>query len=130
MKCIVFVPGIMGSILSTPDGEEVWPPTPFEVATGYKRKQKLLQENLVVGDIVREVSCFDVYDPLLDTFAAMGFKENGSGDRLHLFPYDWRRDLESLADRLATRLDELPADATSIAVVAHSMGGLISRLML
>lgn len=130
MKCVLFVPGTMGSILSTPAGEEIWPPTPVEVALGYKRKQKLLQDDLLVGDVVRGVSCFDVYKPLLDTFTAIGFKESGSGDRLHLFPYDWRRDLETLADRLATRLDAIPAGATSIAIVAHSMGGLVCRLML
>lgn len=92
MKCVIFVPGIMGSILSTPDdGEQVWPPTPLEVAFGYKRKQKLLREDLVVGDIIRSVSCFDVYKPLVETITAIGFKESGPGDRLHLFPYDWRR---------------------------------------
>ncbi|ESZ10197.1 hypothetical protein X737_32355 [Mesorhizobium sp. L48C026A00] len=120
----------MGSILSMPDGEEVWPPTPLEVTFGYKRKQKLLREDLLVGDIIREVSCFDIYKPLVDTLAAIGFKESGSGDRLHVFPYDWRRDLETLADHLAARLDVLPAGTTSITIVAHSMGGLISRLML
>jgi phospholipase A1 len=130
MKCVLFVPGTMGSILSTPGGEEVWPPTAGEVLLGYKRKAKLLQDNLVVGDIIREVSCFDVYKPLVETFAAIGFKEAGGGDRLHLFPYDWRRDLEALADQLAARLDAIPAAATSIAVVAHSMGGLIARLVL
>jgi Lecithin:cholesterol acyltransferase len=130
MNCVVFVPGTMGSILSTPQGEEVWPPTPVEVVTGYKRKQKLLREDLLVGDIVREVSCFDFYKPLVETLAAIGFKENGAGDRLHVWPYDWRRDLEVLADRLAKRLDELPAGVTSIVIVAHSMGGLITRLVL
>ncbi len=131
MKCVIFVPGIMGSILSTPDdGEQVWPPTPLEVAFGYKRKQKLLREDLVVGDIIRSVSCFDVYKPLVETITAIGFKESGPGDRLHLFPYDWRRDLELLAEGLAERLDDIPADATSITILAHSMGGLISRLML
>lgn len=130
MKCVVFVPGTMGSILAAPDGEEVWPPTPLEVALGYKRKEKLLRDDLIVGDIVRGVSCFDVYEPLLDTFAAMGFKESGPGDRLHLFAYDWRRDLEGLATQLAARLDALPAAATSITIVAHSMGGLVARLML
>lgn len=130
MKCIVLVPGIMGSVLSTPAGEKVWPPTPVEVALGYGRKQKLLQDDLVVGDIVREVSCFDVYKPLVDTLMAIGFSEGGSGNRLVVFPYDWRRDLEGLADRLAARLDALPAAATSITIMAHSMGGLVSRLVL
>ncbi|MBB2701465.1 UNVERIFIED_ORG: pimeloyl-ACP methyl ester carboxylesterase [Rhizobium esperanzae] len=130
MRCVVLVPGTMGSVLSLPDGEEVWPPTPLEVTFGYKRKQKLLRDDIVVGDIVREVSCFDVYKPLIDTFAAVGFKEGGSGDRLHVFSYDWRRDLELLADQFAGRLDTLPDSVTSIAIVAHSMGGLICRLVL
>lgn len=130
MKYAVFVPGTMGSILATPGGEEVWPPTPTEVAFGYGRVNKLLQDNLVVGDIIREVSCFDVYKPLIDSFKAMGFKESGAGDRLRVFPYDWRLDLETLADRLAATLDTVPSAATSIAIVAHSMGGLICRLVL
>lgn len=130
MKCVVFVPGTMGSILFMPDGEEVWPPTPIEVATGYRRKKKLLRDDLVVGDIIRKVSCFDFYKPLVETFAAVGFKEGGAGDQLYVWPYDWRRDLELLADRLAARLDALPAGVTSIAIVAHSMGGLIARLVL
>lgn len=130
MNCVVFVPGTMGSILSTPQGEEVWPPTPVEVVTGYNRKQKLLREDLVVGDIVREVSCFDFYKPIVATLADIGFKETGTGDRLHVWPYDWRRDLETLADGLAKRLDDVPGGTTSIVLVAHSMGGLITRLVL
>jgi len=128
MKCVLFVPGTMGTILSTPGGEEVWPPTPLEATLGYGRKDKLMQDDLKVGDIVRRVSCFDVYQPLIDTFSAIGFKESGAGDRLFLFPYDWRRDLEMLADQLAARLDTLPAGTSSIAIVAHSMGGLVARL--
>jgi pimeloyl-ACP methyl ester carboxylesterase len=131
MKCVVFVPGTMGSILSTPQGEEVWPPKPSEVIFGYNRKDKLLRDDLVVGDIVREVSCFDVYKPMIATLAAIGFKETGSGDRLHIFAYDWRRDLELLADRLAARIEAVAATGpTSITIVAHSMGGLVSRLVL
>jgi phospholipase A1 len=130
MNCVLFVPGTMGTILSTAAGEVVWPPTPVEVALGYRRKDKLMQDDLVVGDIVRKVSCFNVYQPLIDTFAAMGFKESGAGDRLQLFPYDWRRDLEGLADQLAARFDALPAGTMSITVVAHSMGGLLARLVI
>lgn len=131
MKCVVLVPGIMGTRLSTPAGEEVWPPTVSEVVLGYKRKDKLLRADLVVGDIVREVSCFGVYKPLIATLSAIGFKETGAGDRLHIFAYDWRRDLEHLADQLAAKIEAVAAQgATSITIVAHSMGGLVSRLVL
>jgi hypothetical protein len=40
MDCVVFLPGTMGSVLSTPDGEVVWPPTVFETQTSYNRKAK------------------------------------------------------------------------------------------
>lgn len=131
MKSVILVPGTMGTRLSTPDGEEVWPPKVSEVVLGYKRKDALLRPDLVVGDIVREVSCFDVYKPLIATLSAMGFRETGPGDRLHLFAYDWRLDLEHLADQLAARIEAAAAQgSTSITLVAHSMGGLISRLVL
>lgn len=130
MTHVVFVPGILGSVLETPEHEIVWPPRPIEILTGYGRTQTLLREDLVVGDVIREVSCVDVYKPILGTLTAMGFKESGTGDRLHVFPYDWRRDLEELAGSLATKLEEVAADAGPIVVVAHSMGGLVARLML
>lgn len=130
MKYVVLVPGIMGSILSTPDKEEVWPPTIAEALGHYGRTDKLLRDDLEVGGIIRKVACFDVYRPLIETFGEMGFSENGPGDRLHLFPYDWRRDLEVLADRLAASLDGLPTVVQTITLAAHSMGGLITRLML
>ncbi|MGZ2488374.1 hypothetical protein ACVITL_006959 [Rhizobium pisi] len=131
MEVVVFVPGTMGTILKTPQGEEVWPPTALETQFGYKRKAELMRDDLVVGDIVRSVLCFGVYQPLIDQLIDIGFKEGNATKRLHLFPYDWRLDLEGTADRLAAELSNLAAHgATSIIIVAHSMGGLISRLVL
>lgn len=130
MKYVVFVPGIMGTRLATPGGDEVWPPTIFELKFGYRRIAELMDPGLVTGDIIREVACFDVYEPIIDIFAEMGFRETGGGDRLSVFAYDWRRDLELLAERMAAHIEALPAAATSIDIVAHSMGGLIARLLL
>lgn len=131
MNVVVFVPGIMGTALVTPDGEEVWPPTALETQFGYKRKKELMRDDLKVGDVIRKLLCFGVYQPLLDQLAEIGFSENGGQKRLVLFPYDWRLDLEKTADKLATRLSDLADEgATSITIVAHSMGGLISRLVL
>lgn len=130
MGCVVFLPGTMGSVLSTPDGEVVWPPTAAETQFGYKRKAKLLQPDLKVGDIVRSVLCFGVYQPLIDQLTDIGYPEGGTGNRLLVCPYDWRQDLEHLAGQFAFTLGELTKTMTSITIVAHSMGGLIARLAL
>ncbi len=45
-----------------------------------------------------------------------------------LYDYDWRLDIEALGQGLATRLREHAGHA--VAIVAHSMGGLVSRAAL
>lgn len=131
MDCVVFVPGTMGSVLATPEGEEIWPPTAGETQFGYKRTAKLLRPDLVVGDIVRTVLCFGVYRPLIEQLKDIGFAESGPGNRLHVFPYDWRQDLEGLAEQFAQRLTAISKTGVStITIVAHSMGGLVARLAL
>ena len=47
MKCVVLVPGIQGSVLETPGGDQVWPPKPSEVVLGYGRLSELMREDLV-----------------------------------------------------------------------------------
>ncbi len=42
-----------------------------------------------------------------------------------LLDYDWRRDLQALGQRLADRIDADGQD--DVAIVAHSMGGLVAR---
>ena len=136
MDCVVFLPGTMGSVLSTPDGEVVWPPTVAEAQFGYTRKAKLLRPDLVVSDIVRSVACFGVYQPLVDQLNDAGFPEagpgnSGGGNRLNILAYDWRLDLERLSNQLANSLDAIAKTGVqSITIVAHSMGGLIARLAL
>jgi pimeloyl-ACP methyl ester carboxylesterase len=89
-----------------------------------------LQADLKVGDIIRSVSCFGVYQPLIDQLKDIGYPEGGTGNRLLVCPYDWRQDLEKLAGQFAFTLGELTKTMTSITIVAHSMGGLIARLAL
>lgn len=43
------------------------------------------------------------------------------------FPYDWRRDLDELADDLATRINGWFGPDAPVNFVAHSMGGLVAR---
>lgn len=132
MECVMFVPGIMGSVLKTPAGDEIWPPTVWETQFGYGRKDQLLRDDLVAPDIVRTVWCAGIYQPLVEQLSDIGYSEDAhSGKRLVVFPYDWRRDLEQTAELLSRRLADLvTSGATRITIVAHSMGGLIARLAL
>lgn len=131
MKAVVFVPGIMGTELLTGAGEKLWPPKPLETQFGYGRTYELLGDDVRHGGIIENVVCFDVYGSLLKQFVELGFQQDGSEKRLYPFPYDWRLDLEHTAEGLASKLDTVNSDgARDIYLVAHSMGGLISRLVL
>ena len=131
MQCVVLVPGIMGSVLKTPQGDEIWPPKPSEVIFGYDRMDQLLRDDLRASDIIRKVSCFNVYEPIVSTLNQLGYREGDRDSRLDIFFYDWRRDLEPTAQLFSDRLNQLVKNgASSIMIVAHSMGGLVSRLTL
>lgn len=124
---VVLVPGIMGTELVLPGGEVVWPPKVQETLLGYRRIDKLQDSAVRPTRIIGTVSCIDFYAPLQLLLSQLGFK--ASGDKVLVeHPYDWRLDLFDLAEGLAARLDAVAADR--IVIVAHSMGGLISRLML
>lgn len=124
---VVFLPGIMGSELELPSGEVVWPPTVSEVVSGYHRIEELQDPSARATRIIPNVSCVKFYSPLQSLFKQLGFGDGGDR-RLIEHPYDWRRDLFDLADGVAERLDGI--DAEEIIIVAHSMGGLIGRLVL
>lgn len=130
-EILLFVPGIFGSKLCAPDGEEVWPPTPREVLMGYKRIDRLLGELQPNG--VVETVCIDVYGKVVRALEELGYTTDGTERRLIAYGYDWRRDLLSLADELDATLtglrDEHGPD-TAIKLVCHSMGGLLARACL
>ncbi|GAA6176442.1 lipase/acyltransferase domain-containing protein [Sulfitobacter pacificus] len=130
MKTVaVIVPGIMGTELVLPNGEVVWPPKVIETLFGYRRIDKLQDPALRPTRIIQNVSCVDFYRPLQSLLAQLAF--GASGDKMLVeHPYDWRLDLFDLAEGLAAKLDTAAVDADRIVIVAHSMGGLISRLML
>lgn len=131
MKAIVFVPGIMGTELFSATGEKLWPPKPLETQFGYDRVDKLLADGVRHGAIIENVLCFDFYGSLLRQFAELGFSPGGNDKRVYPFPYDWRLDLEHLASQLAQQLDTVESDgAQDIYLIAHSMGGLVCRLLL
>ena len=128
----MLVPGIMGTSLFL-DGEQIWPPSAWDVVTGYDDIDALMSDDVEVGDIIVKASIKSIYKTLLDDLAVCGYSVGGVERRLVLHPYDWRRSNELAASQLIDRLDEevgaagLPDDVT---LVGHSMGGLVLRRVL
>jgi phospholipase A1 len=127
----ILVPGIMGSELRL-DGDVVWPGPASSFISGYKRMPDLLREDLVASDVIRSYLISRQYSSLIEDLATCGFHERGSPPTLFVFPYDWRKDNREAAAKLADLLDRVvPGDGVSeVSVVAHSMGGLVSRYYL
>ncbi|MEO8673158.1 MAG: hypothetical protein ABI411_17720 [Tahibacter sp.] len=126
---VIFVPGIMGSELWN-GGKMIWPGGPLELVLPYAHMAELLDPATKVGDIIRKVSISTQYAALVASLNACGFVEDGPTPSLKVLPYDWRKDNAQAAKLLADAVDALAqtlgADA-DITILAHSMGGLVSR---
>lgn len=127
-EIVVFLPGIMGSELQL-GGKRVWPGSVGSLVGAYKQMDELLHPDLVPVDVIRNFSLSSQYQALLDDLRKFGFKE---GETLFPFPYDWRTSNADAAARLADRLDALVAQrpGAEVTLLAHSMGGLVSRYYL
>lgn len=140
IEAVIFIPGICGSVLM--DGDRaIWPGTPGEVVFGgYPQAdvQTLANsETLRATDVLRNVPLhllgvdwwhFDGYGRALANLERLQFHEaDGS---LIPFAYDWRQDIRITAKVLYDRLSKPDLRARPIAIVAHSMGGLVARYMI
>jgi pimeloyl-ACP methyl ester carboxylesterase len=141
-RVVVFVPGIMGSELKLGD-RLIWPGGVSDLVFRYPyissspqvrpHGDELLSPDLTVGDVIRRVSVSPQYGSLIDTLNGCGFREDNR--TLYPFPYDWRRSNSCSAALLADRIDSVLAEwqgkgEFEISLVAHSMGGLVSRCYL
>ncbi len=131
METIILVPGGGGSRL-TFKGQEIWPPTLGEVAGGYQHLTELQDSRVKVAKIVDAVPkvfpCYQVYKPLQDDLNTIA---KSRGLRRLDFPYDWRKDIFSAANKLASKITScVNKGSTSVTLVCHSMGNLVARLVL
>lgn len=136
---VIFLPGVAGSELNVEGNlltTQVWP---LARATG--REYLALDANgnvptdnrVKVADILRRVVAgygvfanTDVYDGFIKFLLSKGYVENKD---LFVFPYDWRLDNSTHLLELDQKIDAV-LQAThqgKVILVAHSMGGLISR---
>jgi pimeloyl-ACP methyl ester carboxylesterase len=140
IDAVVFLPGICGSVLQEGD-EIIWPGTPMNVVFRSYPDHYVdilaTSTTLRATDVLRSVPLtvfgqpiyhFDGYGRALSTLEGMGFRAAGGG--LIPFAYDWRVDIRTTADALHARLAQPDLAGKRLAIVAHSMGGLVARYAL
>lgn len=148
---LIILPGLSGSIFQhDPDGEgvmeEIWPDVArmaLSQSDSYLEVLKLDEDGQLPAeqesgyitvsptDILREVSVFNItrelYGPTVDFFTQRGYVE---GETLFTCAYDWRKSVDQLTPALQECIDQALAanpDSTQVDILAHSMGGLLSR---
>jgi pimeloyl-ACP methyl ester carboxylesterase len=131
---LIIVPGIQGSKLC--DGDEViWGDL------GSLRDLRRLELGTLQGERIKPCGlidkikiigplAIDVYFPFLDKLTkTLGYRKNQT---YFEFPYDWRRSNYDTARELNKFVKKVSAAHSSgkVDIVAHSMGGLITSIML
>jgi hypothetical protein len=146
---VLIVPGIAGTVLEkASDATEVWPNVDTMLvspsdsyldalalnATGdaalngaqstVRAAAILKSATLTVGGIT--LFSDDFYGNLINAFKNDGYVE---GQNLFTVPYDWRLDISKSVAALATKVAQAVAASPTgkIAIVAHSMGGLLVK---
>lgn len=131
-RAIVLIPGIMGSELWL--GQDlIWPGDANELLLPYGKMAELLRPDLRVGDVIRSFSISQQYGALIEDLDRCGFSEAATPPTLVVLPYDWRKSNGDAATALATKLDEVVTahgGDVELLLLAHSMGGLVSRCYL
>jgi Lecithin:cholesterol acyltransferase len=147
-RLVVVIPGIGGSILSTPNGSKRWGSTAAAARSIIWPDRVGLDMDLVPVGLHPSLVAFGPfhliagYKPIRNALArafpkaALATAHSGAvptGTRIIMFPYDFRRSISESADLLDRTirgaLEELdaPARRKRVVILAHSMGGLVGR---
>ncbi|MFK7771441.1 MAG: CHAT domain-containing protein [Saprospiraceae bacterium] len=110
---VILIPGIMGSNLSNGDSE-IWIDY-LKMASGKLMQLNMGNKNVSAKSVVGTAYGKLVVD-LSDKYDVV------------VFPYDWRKSLSDSGKILADKINkELLPTEQSIQIIAHSMGGLVTR---
>jgi len=146
---VVLIHGALGSRLYDPvSGDEHWPGSLGSVAFSDYRSLRLdidpdtlvpMPSKLMTNGITSNIGGMDFYGHIMSTLedaggykpAALGAPATHGEKRYYVFIYDWRQDNVYTArklDKFIARIREDYADpALKVDVIAHSLGGLITR---
>ncbi len=147
---LILIPGLSGSeLVDKKTGEKIW----FRAIKAKSEDLRLplsinidrVKDNIVPGDVLRNVkigpvTVTDVYGGFIRAMEMRGGyteekwdapSEDGDHDSLYVFAYDWRLDNIENAQRLIASVEalkkKLKKPNLKFDIVAHSLGGIISR---
>jgi len=149
---VILIHGAFGSRLNDKEtGEEYWPGSLWNILfSDYENIAVPIDANtlmpkkstLAVTGVTDRVAGKDYYGAIIDTLeqvggyelATPGTKQTSANRKYYLFVYDWREDNVQTARKLDTLIEQIRKDYGSqkmkVDIVAHSMGGLITRYYL
>jgi pimeloyl-ACP methyl ester carboxylesterase len=147
---IVLLPGILGSRLYFENSGLFWDPDdtwrmlkwmpvwPFRSDDDNRMDLHAQEPAAVIQDLANVNQAqsdrgwsgvaWTYYGPMLQSLDQKWGTSNG----IYSIGYDWRQDISALADYAAEKIDEILAKtgAQQVAVITHSMGGLVIRAAL
>ena len=149
---VILIPGVLGSrLVDKSKRTEVWPGGTLQLLAGSKENLELpfdpqtaepLPDGLEPGGLFEDVLASDFYGAILRTLRQSGgFVAGKLGEpadprarRYYVFSYDWRQDNVTSARRLDALIEKVRRDyadpALRVNIIAHSMGGLVTRYYL
>jgi pimeloyl-ACP methyl ester carboxylesterase len=150
---LILIPGIMGSRLRNKTTQQVvWPGSLWRLAFHHYEDLALDIDPATLEGHPNNIEAFALtdttggehfYDTITETLIDSGsFELTQPGTpvkdpftrHLYLFPYDWRRDNVETARKLSALIDQLRLDYgrpdLKVDIVAHSMGGIVSRYLI
>lgn len=119
-RCVIYVPGLMGSQLAAtrvrPLPDNLLWMDPGDIHLGHLLRLAVPGETLAVAG------------PVLYGYLPLKFALQAAGYTVRCFAYDWRLSITDTAAGLSALL--AAESAREVSLVAHSMGGLLARLVL
>lgn len=140
---VVVLGGYRGSVLRSaePPHRQVWVPikvglnirkVDLEVGLG-READETMEEKIIPGGMLSHVGPVDISKRLFKRLRASDNAQTGRL-RVHDYGYDWRLDPNYLSKRMIQFLEKLPCNQPGVppekrgaTIIAHSLGGLITR---
>ncbi|KAF2247238.1 hypothetical protein BU26DRAFT_344747 [Trematosphaeria pertusa] len=140
---LVLLGGYRGSILRSaePPNRQLW--VPLKVGLNLRKvdlevgldpeDEETMEERIIPGGMLTNIGPVDIAKRLFKRLRASENARNGTV-RVHNYGYDWRLSPHLLSQRLIKYLEALPCNQPGVPpekrgaiVIAHSLGGLITR---